>query len=131
MLKYSNFPSLLLSIFVFLFFGCENKNKTDHFESGTGVTEITPPVGFPYYELRPGTGIKSPLLAKALVFKQGKTKCALLMCDLSIIPRDLSKVVRDHASKQIDIPFSNISIAATHIHTGPFYDSCFNFSQVC
>lgn len=92
---------------------------------GVGMVEITPPIGFPHYReelagnITGSTGIKDPLYAKALVFKQGDIQGALLMCDLNSIPRDLSRLVREHASKQTGIPFQHISIAATHTHTGP------------
>jgi hypothetical protein len=118
-----NYVVPILSLFLALFPGCGKNSITEPFESGAAVREITPPVGFPYYGLNASTGIKSPLLAKALVFRQGETRFALLMCDLPIIPRDLSKVVREHASKQTGIPFNLITVAATHIHTGPFYDT--------
>jgi len=122
-LLFSSFLALLIVLTVIVLEGCRYEHVTEPFESGAAVREITPPVGYPYYGLNASTAIKSPLLAKALVFRQGETRCALLMCDLPIIPRDLSRVVRENASEQTGIPFSLISVAATHIHTGPFYDT--------
>jgi hypothetical protein len=128
-LFYPFFFPLLIVTAVLATAGCRNEHVNGTFESGVGVSGITPPVGFPYYGLNASTGVKSPLLAKALVFRQGDVRCALLMCDLPIIPRDLSRVVREHVSKQTGIPFCNISVAATHIHTGPFYDSLVTISH--
>lgn len=124
-----DFALLVLSVILLLSPGCYQDRIAEPFESGVAVREITPPVGFPYYGLNSSTGVKSPLHAKALVFTQGNVSCALLMCDLSVIPRDLSRIVREHASKQTGIPFSNITVTATHIHTGPFYDSLVTMSH--
>ena len=109
----------LLITFVFVT-GC-NKNETFPFELGVGVADITPPVGYWRYGYPPvkSTGIKDPLYAKALVFKQGDEQGALLICNLLGIPRDLSRVVREHASKETGIPFQNITVSATHTHTSP------------
>lgn len=92
-----------------------------YFEVGAAVSDITPPVGFVRYgyPAEASTGIKDPLLAKALVFMQGDTQGALLVCDLLGIPRDLSRIVREQASAKTGIPFGNISISATHTHTSP------------
>jgi hypothetical protein len=99
---------------------CNNKT-TLPIDVGTGISDITPPEGYPKYGYprNPSTGMKDPLLAKAIVFQQGDTRCALLMCDLLGIPRDLSRIVREKASKITGIPFQNITIAATHTHTSP------------
>ncbi|MEJ7828090.1 MAG: hypothetical protein WKF91_07840 [Segetibacter sp.] len=89
------------------------------------MVEITPPAGHPHYRgelagiLTRSTGTTTPLYARALVFRQGNTKGALLICDLNAIPRDIIRIVREQASKQTDIPFEHISIAATHTHTAP------------
>ncbi|MDD2474569.1 MAG: neutral/alkaline non-lysosomal ceramidase N-terminal domain-containing protein [Dysgonamonadaceae bacterium] len=101
----------------------ENLDMTNDlpFEVGVSMVDITPPVGFPLYGYpsKPSTGIKDPLYAKAIVFKQGKTKGALVICNLLGIPRDLSRIVRERAQNETGIPFQNISISATHTHTSP------------
>lgn len=110
----------------------ESSHKADAepFEAGVAVVDITPPVGFTKYgyanyqsgkEGITSTGIKSPFYAKAIVFRQGDTKGAILVCDLIRMMRDLSRVVREEASEKTGIPFQNITIAATHTHTGPTY----------
>lgn len=90
-------------------------------EVGAAMVDITPPVGFPLYgyPARPSTGIKDSLYAKAIVFKQGDVRGALVVCHLLGIPRDLSRIAREKASKETGIPFQNISISATHTHTSP------------
>ena len=51
---------------------------------GLAEIEITPPVGYRmdgYFVERLNTGLKDPLKAKALVFQQGSTRIALVVCD--------------------------------------------------
>lgn len=104
---------------------CKTTSSTEEarsipFEVGAAMVEITLPIGFPHYRGE-STGIASPLYAKTLVFKQGDTHGAIVVCDLISITRGLSRIVREKACKQTDIPFENISITATHTHTGPSY----------
>ena len=98
---------LLLLTSLIISTGC-NDIKTIPLEIGIEKVDITPPVGYPRYGYPPvkSTGVKDPLQAKALVFRQGEIQGALLVCDLLGIPRDLSRIVRERASKQTGIPFS-------------------------
>ena len=53
-------------------------------QAGLAEIEITPPAGYRmdgYFTERLSTGLKDPLKAKALVFQQGGTKTALVVCD--------------------------------------------------
>ncbi|MBD3673157.1 MAG: neutral/alkaline non-lysosomal ceramidase N-terminal domain-containing protein [Planctomycetaceae bacterium] len=91
---------------------------------GLAETDITPPVGFPmagYYHERLAEGAIDPLKAKAIVFREGETAAALVVCDLIGIATDLSREVRKAASKKTGIPASHIVISATHSHTAPDY----------
>jgi neutral ceramidase len=110
------FAGLLLSP------GCSEKGASDALKLGIGVEDITPPVGYPHYQ-GISTGVKDPLFAKAMVFSQGDKKGALLICNIIGIPRNLSKLVRERASKETGIPFEYISVTATHTHTGPSYNT--------
>jgi hypothetical protein len=91
---------------------------------GVAAVDITPPVGFPmagYYHERLAEGQIDRLKAKAIVFADGRTKAALVVCDLIGIASDLSREVRQKASEKTGIPPSNIVISATHSHTAPDY----------
>ncbi len=91
---------------------------------GVAETDITPPVGFPmagYYHERLAEGTIDPLKAKAIVFRDGETAAALVVCDLIGIATDLSREVRRLASERTGIPESHIVLAATHSHTAPDY----------
>ncbi len=91
---------------------------------GVAETDITPPVGFPmagYYHERLAEGTIDPLKAKAIVFRDGDTVGALVVCDLIGIATDLSREVRQRVSEKTGIPENNIAISATHSHTAPDY----------
>lgn len=91
---------------------------------GIAETDITPPVGFPmagYYHERLAEGTIDPLKAKAIVFREGNTAGALVVCDLIGIATDLSREVRRRVSEKTGIPENNIGISATHSHTAPDY----------
>lgn len=99
-------------------------NAADSLRVGIATTDITPPVGFPiagYYHERLADGTLDPLRAKAIVFREGPTSAALVVCDLIGIATDLSREVRQRASAKTGIPTANIVIAATHSHTAPDY----------
>jgi neutral ceramidase len=91
---------------------------------GLAEVEITPPVGYRmdgYFTERLSTGVKDPLKAKALIFQQGNTKTALVVCDLLGVPQSLSSEVRALAATRTGIPAANIAITGTHTHTGPLF----------
>jgi neutral ceramidase len=91
---------------------------------GVAETDITPPVGFPmagYYHERLAEGTIDPLKAKAIVFREGSTAGAVVVCDLIGIATDLAHEVRRRAAEKTGIPENNIGISATHSHTAPDY----------
>ncbi|MBM3998375.1 MAG: hypothetical protein FJ297_02335 [Planctomycetes bacterium] len=91
---------------------------------GFAERDITPPEGFPvagYYHERRATGTHDPLKAKAIVFHQGETRAAWVVCDLTGISIDLSSAVREDASRATGIPWEQITVSATHSHTAPDY----------
>ena len=94
------------------------------FQAGLATIDITPPVGWRmsgYFYERLGTGIHDPLEAKAIVFRHGDERAALVFCDLIGMPAMISGPVRAQASRKTGIPADHILIAATHTHTGPLY----------
>ncbi len=90
------------------------------FCAGAAAIEITPPAGAGQHRGR-STGALDRLHAKALVFSQGDQQAALVVCDLCKVWPDLSDAVRREASARTGIPRCNISVTATHTHTGPLY----------
>lgn len=91
---------------------------------GVATMDITPGDNYPmsgYYFERLSTGIKDPLLAKAMVFQQGDQQAAIVICDLIAIASDLTAAVRKQAEQKTGIPAAHIMLSATHSHTGPDY----------
>lgn len=92
--------------------------------AGLAEVDITPPVGFPmagYYHERLAEGVIDPLKARAIVFRQGRTAAALVVCDLIGIATDLSREVKRQVSERTGIPESHVMVTATHSHTAPDY----------
>lgn len=109
------FILLILSLLLSIHKGCNVSTEVDPFKAAVAMIEITPPVGFPQQQ-GTSTGVKSPLYAKTLVIRQGNVHGAILMCDLALIPKDLSSIVHEQASEHTGIPFQNITISVAHTH---------------
>jgi len=94
------------------------------FQAETATGDITPPVGYRmsgYFYERLAKGTKDPLLAKAIVFSQDDTIAALVVCDIVGMAPKVATESRRRIAQELGIPVSNVSIAATHSHTGPLY----------
>jgi neutral ceramidase len=106
--------------------GCEapRHGKMNAVQVGAAELDITPPVGHRmagYFDERVSTGVHDPLLAKAVVLRQGDTRLAFVFCDLVGIPLEVSSRARIEASVTTGIPLPNIVVSATHTHTGPLF----------
>jgi hypothetical protein len=115
---------LLLTIAVEASGGAPPRMQEAPLQVGLAETDITPPLGYRmdgYFSERLATGVKDPLKAKALVFQQGATRTALVVCDLLGVPQSLTADVRAAAAARTGIPAANIAITATHTHTGPLF----------
>lgn len=96
----------------------------DELQVGVATTDITPGTSYPvsgYYHERLSTGVKDPLEAKAIVFRQGDLSAVFVVCDLITVASDLTIEVRKCVEQQTGIPGDHIIVAATHTHTGPDY----------
>lgn len=78
------------------------------FEAGFYEIDITPS----------GEKVYDPLMAKALVLKQGSEKGAVVVCDVIGIDQKTADEVRTAVSKKTGIPVHHISVSATHNHSG-------------
>ncbi len=91
---------------------------------GAAEIDITPPKGYRmagYYNERRNTGVKDPLMAKALVFRQGGATAVLVFCDLIGVPAAVASKAREAIASELRTSASQVGIAATHSHTGPLY----------
>ncbi|RJP32642.1 MAG: hypothetical protein C4527_05830 [Candidatus Omnitrophota bacterium] len=104
--------------------GLQTGQKDNGFFLGCSQVDITPPVGWRmagnYYE-KFNNGVHDPLFAKAMVWKQGEIQTAILICDVCSAPRPITNAIRQQVSQHLGIPFTNISVTATHTHAGPEY----------
>lgn len=90
--------------------------------TGTAAVNINPSTGTPlagYYSQRGAEGVIDDLYAKAAVLDDGRTKVALVACDLISLPRQTVLEARKLIEQQTSIPGGNVMISATHQHTGP------------
>jgi hypothetical protein len=91
---------------------------------GLATRDITPPVGYRlagYFYERRSTAMHDPLSTKAIVFKQGDTRFALVICDLCQTAGEVVERARGEVARKTGIPPENICVASTHTHTGPDY----------
>ena len=92
-------------------------------QAGVGKIDITPTVGLELTGFiarqQPSIGIHDPLFTKGLVLDDGKTKLALVSCDLLALSRESTQTIRSLIQKKSGIPTQHILIACTHTHSGP------------
>ncbi|MBL9133677.1 MAG: hypothetical protein JNG86_20880, partial [Verrucomicrobiaceae bacterium] len=88
--------------------------------AGAATSNITPELGgevvggfAPY----PCTHIHDELHARCLVLDDGKTKLALVVCDLLGLHRSVSLKARELIEKEAGIPAANVLISGTHTHS--------------
>lgn len=115
----------LIVICIFGFFICislidlirampsENREEST-LRAGTAKIEITPRFGrwasveFPV-----------PFYVRALVFEQGETRVALIICDMCLLTKTFIDSVNEIIANDTAIPASNIMTCATHTHSIP------------
>jgi len=89
---------------------------------GAAAVNINPPLGTPlagYYHERGCDGVADDLFAKAAVLDDGRTKAALVVCDLITLPRATVLEARKLIAQQTGIPGGHVMLSATHTHTAP------------
>ena len=92
------------------------------FKVGAAKAIITPPLGtllYGYEFQRKATKVNDDLRINALAVEQGELKAILISADVVSIGSVLADEVRKLIEKETNIPFKNISISATHTHSGP------------
>ena len=89
-------------------------------KAGAAASNITPPLGTlvvgsfaPY----PAQHVHDELYARSLVLDDGKTKIALVVCDLLGLHRSVSVEARRLIQEATGIPPQNVLISATHTHS--------------
>jgi neutral ceramidase len=88
--------------------------------AGAATSNITPELGGEVvggFAPFPCTHIHDELHARALVLDDGKTKLALVVCDLLGMHRSVSLQARQWIEKEAGIPAANVLISCTHTHS--------------
>jgi hypothetical protein len=88
--------------------------------AGAATSNITPPIGalrVGGFVPAPSTHVHDELHARCLVLDDGKTKVALVVCDLLGFHRSVSLEARRLIQEAIGIPPENVMISATHTHS--------------
>src|SRR3954447_2520821 len=90
------------------------------FRAGAATSNITPELGskivggfLPF----PSTGVHDELHARCLVLDDGKTKIALVVCDLLGMHRSVSVEARKLIADETGIPPTHVAISCTHTHS--------------
>lgn len=72
-----------------------------------------------YFNERPGMDIKDKIYAKAVVFEGANgVKTAMVAVDANFITEAFCRTAVERIAAHTDIPAENVTISATHIHTG-------------
>lgn len=88
--------------------------------AGAATSNITPPLGKDViggFKPYPSKHIHDELHARCLVLDDGKTRLALVVCDLLGIHRNVSDEARKLIQEGSGIPLGNVLISATHTHS--------------
>jgi neutral ceramidase len=97
------------------------------FEVGAAVVSLSPPVGIPMggYGGRKGVseGIHDDLQARALVISDGRTRLAVVACDLVALDPATITAFRALAARESGVADDHLLVAVTHTHSGPAYGS--------
>ena len=90
------------------------------FKAGAATSNITPELGLNViggFLPTPSTDIHDELHARCLVLDDGKTKVALVVCDLLGLHRSVSVEARQQIQAATGIPPENVLISGTHTHS--------------
>ncbi len=110
-------PCLLVTLLMFIL---AQAASADGLQAGAATSNITPDIGqeiiggfVPY----PSKHVHDELHARCLVIEDGKSKLALVVCDLLGIQRVVSTEARRMIHEMVGIPPECVLISATHTHS--------------
>ena len=113
--------ALILSLISFL--SAHAQKPKAEFQAGAATSNITLPLGARNGGVIARGGlaknVHDELHARCLVLDDGKTKVAIVVCDLRMIVRDVTDAAKKLAEEATGIPSENILISATHTHAAP------------
>ncbi|MFC1739624.1 neutral/alkaline non-lysosomal ceramidase N-terminal domain-containing protein [Planctomycetota bacterium] len=103
---------------VFLTFGVVATSYGVDMEIGFARINITPPIGTQTGWER-FDGIESEVFVRAMFVSDGTTEIMLMSCDIGGFSIEQAERLCKKIEAALDIPASNITICATHTHSGP------------
>ncbi len=90
---------------------------------GIGRRVITPEIGarlFGYQDNVYSKSVNDDLHTTAYVFRQKDALSAIISVSVCLIDTPMTKNIREKIEAEANIPYSNILIATTHTHSGPY-----------
>jgi hypothetical protein len=102
--------------------------------AGAARSDITPPLGsllVGYADPnRLAESVRDPLNATAVVLARGETLIAIVSLDWSVIENETVAEVRAVVTKLVPIAPENVTISATHTHSGPATFNVFGWANI-
>lgn len=93
------------------------------FRAGAATSNITPALGVvldgTIMQIGPAKHVHDELHARCLALDDGTTRVAFVICDTTMISRELVDRARQLISQTTGIPPAHILISATHTHSSP------------
>ncbi len=90
--------------------------------AGAATAVITPPLGASlagYFTERFSTDNHDELLAKSLVFDNGRMRVGVVLCDLCVLPPEVVAAAKFRVAREAGVAEEALLIAATHTHSAP------------
>jgi hypothetical protein len=93
------------------------------FKASAAQVDLNPPVGSWMTgfaaRIHPTTGVHDPIMARAVLLDDGKTRLVIVVCDvIGFTPAAIADM-RHRIARKSAIPAVNILISCTHTHSGP------------
>jgi hypothetical protein len=93
------------------------------FKASAAQVDLNPPVGSWMTgfgaRVSPSIGVHDPIMAHALLLDDGRSKLAIVSCDLIGFTPAAVADIRHRIARKSSIPAVNILITCTHTHSGP------------
>ena len=94
----------------------------NEFKIGCNYQIITPPLGtllYGYVAKRPASSVHDDLRLNAIAMSQGMLLGIIISADLCTVPENVVEKMRAAIEEETGVLKANISISATHTHSGP------------
>lgn len=103
--------------------GVAHANANKGLRAGAATTTITPPIGVSFDGAMSRLGkvkhVHDELHARALVLDDGEKQIAIVLCDLTVLARDICDAAKALVHTRNRFPTHHILIATTHTHAAP------------